>query len=303
MTEEDEFYAIRTAYYLGDFVNVEKEYNNLKELSGNQAKERDSFLCRACIAQNKFKNVKQICGDNVSPPLLAVKQLSQYKQATSIEEKELVIETLQGLLEDETIKDNVTFCVITSQIFVEQNKYKEALQLVNQHNSLEKLLMQVIIYLKIYRQDLASKALERMKEIDDDDPLTTLANIQINLNGTMTTTAKAKESIEMLDDLCANNDSPFLRNMMTAAYMTALNFNDAYRTVKKARDLCKTHNIEIQPSTYINSIICLQHLNEGTQILDKLYAELARVAPNHPFLKKKENMEQLFDRSMENFKL
>jgi len=149
--------------------------------------------------------------------------------------------------------------------------------------------MQVVIYLKIYRHDLAYKVLERMKEIDDDDPLTTLANIQINLNGATTTTSKAKESIEMLDDLCANNDSPLLRNMMTVAYMTALNFNEAYRTVKKARDLCKTHNIEIQPSTYINTIICLQHLNEGAQIIDKLYAELIRVAPNHPFLKKKRN--------------
>lgn len=301
MTEEDEFYAIRTAYYLGDFVNVEKEYNNLKDLTGNQAKERDSFLCRAYIAQNKFKNVKQICGDNVAPPLLAVKQLSQYKQSTSIEERELVIDTLQELLEDESIKDNVTFCVVASQIFIEENKFKEALQLVNQHNSLEKLLMQVVIYLKIYRQDLAYKALERMKEVDDDDPLTTLANIQINLN--VGTATKAKESIEMLDDLCVNNDSPLLRNMMTVAYMTALNFNEAYRTVKKARDLCKAHNIEIQPCTYINSIICLQHLNEGTQILDKLYAELTKIAPNHPFLKKKETMEQLFDRSSENFKL
>ncbi len=58
MMDEDDFYALRTAYYIGDYDKVEVEYKNLSDLTGMKAKERDSFYCRSLIAQRRFKEVE-----------------------------------------------------------------------------------------------------------------------------------------------------------------------------------------------------------------------------------------------------
>ena len=80
------------------------------------------------------------------------------------------------------MKGNTTFCVVASQIFTEEGMYKEALQLLSGKNkSLERLLVKIHILLRINRDDLAKKTLRSMEEIDDDDPLTTLAKAQLYL--------------------------------------------------------------------------------------------------------------------------
>ncbi|ETO29411.1 hypothetical protein RFI_07708 [Reticulomyxa filosa] len=136
--EEDEFYGIRTAYFTGNFEGVLKEAKNLKSVKGIRMKERDAYVACALIAQKKYKQAQQVIGDNVATPLLAVKQLLAYRQAASSEEKELVIDTLKGFQADEeSVTDNVLFCVACAQVFIEDNKLKDALVLVNKDNSLE----------------------------------------------------------------------------------------------------------------------------------------------------------------------
>ena len=116
-------------------------------LSGAAGYERDSYLCRAYIAQRKFKEAQRIYDSSkTATPLLAVKQLALYSQACisdSSEEKELVIDTLKQTIEEEqeAVTDNNTFCIIASQIFIEEKDYRQALQLItiNKSKSLEKL--------------------------------------------------------------------------------------------------------------------------------------------------------------------
>lgn len=301
--DEDLFFNIRKSYYIGDYAGVEKEAkNNLSNLSGTKAKERDAYLCRAYIAQNKFKKAQSVSGKTVATPLLAVKQLSIFKQATSVEEKELVIETLKGYLEEESVVENVTFCVVTAQIFVECAMFKEALQLVVKSNNLEKLLMQVQIYLKISRPDLAAKSFSRMQELEDDDPLTTLANIGLCLfHGGSN---KVRDAVEYIEELCNTNaDTVLLKNMQAVCSMHLGNYTEAWKLCKVARDLAKKNGTETVSATLINSIVCLQHLNKGQDLLPKLLNQLKASYPNHPFIKQNEEMEKLFDRSAQNFKI
>ena len=116
-------------------------------MSGAAGYERDSYLCRSLIAQRKFKQAKSIFDSSkTATQFLAVKQLCLYQQAcisNSLEEKELVIDTLKTILdeEQESVTDNNTFCIISAQIFIEEKNYKQALSLlqVNKSKSLEKL--------------------------------------------------------------------------------------------------------------------------------------------------------------------
>jgi len=300
---DDEFVALRSAYYVGNYNGVNKEAKNLSGLSKKKGSIRDSYLCRSLIATKKYKQVKKICGDKVLPCLLAVKQLSIYEQSTSVQERELVMETIEGYLDEDTVRDDDVFCIIASQIYIDEGKYKEALKLVvNDGNNLEKLLLQIQIYLKIYRPDLALKSLKKMEEIEDDDTLTLLGRIWICMfvGGTV----KTNEGIERIEDLIStNNDTIVLINMLITANMHLKKYNDAWKLCKKARDIARNDDLDIPSSTLINSIICLKNLNKAPELLTKLYAELKKSSPDHEFIQKTDEMEKLFDKSAADYKV
>ncbi|ETO29412.1 epsilon subunit of coatomer protein complex-like protein [Reticulomyxa filosa] len=161
--------------------------------------------------------------------------------------------------------------------------------------------MQVQVYLRISRADLASKTLSRMQELDDDDALTHLAHVNINLfeGGEQ----KATEALEILEEMCAANDTVLLRNLMAVAHMQLHQFTPAFKILHKCRDMAKQSEIETPSCTLINAMTCLQHLNKGSQTLDKLFEELKKNEPDHPFVIRKEAMEQLFDKVAQKIKV
>eukprot|EP00483_Globobulimina_turgida_P011381 UN11403 len=225
--DEDDFYALRTAYYIGDYEKVEKEYKNLSNLTGMKAKERDSYLCRSLIAQRRFKEASKLAKGEASP-LVAVKQLLTYAQANSPDTKDIVIDKLKEYLKEASYLDNNTFCVITSQIFIEHCMYREALELVinlqNNDGNLEKLLQETQIYLKIGRPDLAQKCVAKMQELEDDDAITQIANISLCLfHGGY---QKVNDANELIEDLInANNPTIQLINMQCVASMHLKNWD------------------------------------------------------------------------------
>merc|ERR1712154_720139 len=149
--------------------------------------------------------------------------------------------------------------------------YREALELVvdsaSDEGNLEKLLVETQIYLKISRYDLAKKSVEKMKEMDDDDTLTLIAQIALNLSDGGE--EKATKANELIDDLInANNATIGLLNMQCVANMHLKNWTEAWKLCKQSRDLAKklqsnNKHFQISTATLINSITCLQNLNKG----------------------------------------
>jgi len=188
--------------------------------------------------------------------------------------------------------------------------YREALELVVSTGSgsspkLEKLLQELCIYLRINRQDLALKALQKMKELEDDDALTQIGEISLCLShGGLN---KVNDGLELIDDLISANTSTIqLINMQCVGNMHLKNWTEAWKLCKTSRDLAKklqtnNKNFEISTATLINSITCLQNLNKGKEILPKLYEQLKKINPNHKFLKDMDEMEALFDKSAKNY--
>jgi len=307
--DEDPFYALRTAYYIGDFAKVDQEYKALSNLSGMNAKVRDSYLCRSFIAQYRFKEASKLAKGEATP-IVAAKQLLLFKQATTADTKEIVIDNLKEYLKEPECLKNTTFCVIASQVFIDNEMYREALELVvsnNGEDNLERLLQEIQIYLKIARPDLAQKSMQKMQELEDDDALTQIAQILLCLyHGGY---QKVNDAQELLEDLIsANNETIQLVNMQCVAAMHLKSWTEAYKLCKLSRDLAKKQkannkHFEIPSATLINSITCLQHLNKGTEIIPKLMAELKRTHPDHQYLRDLEEMDALFDKSAKNFKL
>eukprot|EP00484_Ammonia_sp_Unknown_P022923 CAMPEP_0197035670 /NCGR_PEP_ID=MMETSP1384-20130603/13403_1 /TAXON_ID=29189 /ORGANISM="Ammonia sp." /LENGTH=311 /DNA_ID=CAMNT_0042465761 /DNA_START=46 /DNA_END=981 /DNA_ORIENTATION=- len=310
--EEDDFYALRTAYYIGDFDKVEREYKNLSHSTGMKAKERDSLYCRSLVAQHRFKEATKIARGEASA-IVAVKQLIVYKQATSDEAKEMVIDKLKEYLKESSYLENTAFCVVTAEIFIEHAMYREALELVTSSHgksssdgNLEKLLQETHIYLRIGRPDLAQKALQRMQELEDDDAITQMANISLCLfhGGAQ----KVQDGVELIEDLMnANAATIQLINMQCVANMHLKNWSEAWKLCKRSRDLAKelqanNKSFELSTATLINSITCLRNLNKGHEIVPKLFEQLKRINPNHPFLLENDRMSALFDKSAKNFK-
>merc|ERR1712083_680497 len=199
--------------------------------------------------------------------------------------------------------ENSTFCVISSQVFIDNSMFREALELVvgsDEEDHLEKLLQETQIYLKIARPDLAQKALQKMQELEDDDAMTQIAQIMLCLyhGGHQ----KVNEAQELIEDLIsANNDTIQLVNMQCVAAMHLKSWTEAYKLCKQSRDLAKklkanNKNFEIPPATLINSITCLQNLNKGQEIIPKLIAELKRIDPQHQYLRDLDEMDALFDK-------
>ena len=244
-------------------------------------------------------------------PLVAAKQLLLFKQATSAENKEIVIDNLREYLKEPSYLDNDSFCVISSQVFIDNGMFREALELVVSANdgnwNLEKLLQETQIYLKIARPDLAEKSWKKMQELEDDDALTQIAQVLLCLyKGGHQKVTEAQELIE--DLISANNDTIQLVNMQCVAAMHLKSWTEAYKLCKQSRDLAKklkagNNNFEIPPATLINSITCLQNLNKGKEIVPKLIQELRRTDPDHQYLRDLEEMDALFDKSAKNFKL
>lgn len=76
---------------------------------------------------------------------------------------------------------HVVWKVIASIMYIDENQLEEALRVLNGTNDLECQAIQVYIYLKMCRLDLAKKILTGMSEKNDDDTLTQLAQAWMNI--------------------------------------------------------------------------------------------------------------------------
>lgn len=76
---------------------------------------------------------------------------------------------------------HVVWKVIASIMYINENQLEEALRVLNGTNDLECQAIQVYVYLKMCRLDLAKKILTAMSEKNDDDTLTQLAQAWLNI--------------------------------------------------------------------------------------------------------------------------
>lgn len=301
MAESDALRSLRNYYYLGFSEKVVNEAEQLMASNPDVEDAAEVYLYRSML-ESKPQEVTKRIKQKASTALQAVKLQATYKQATSEEEKELVLSTLKEWTEDAEVSQDLILQILAARIFFEEGMYKEAGRLVcNAGDNLEKMSLAVQIYLKIDRLDLASTACRQMQDLDDDDVLTQLASSWVNIASGRD---KVTEASFLLQEL-VEKFGPSVRvlNGLAVCQLHGKNYMAAFQHLKQARDQALQEGQKVDNDTLVNTVVCLQHMRKSDEILAKVTKELSEQAPNHPYLKKKEDMAALFDKQAENYEL
>lgn len=166
--------------------------------------------------------------------------------------------------------------------------------------ALPRLSMCVLIYLRLDRPDLASKSLKAMQDLDDDDTLTQLASAWA---GIYAGGEKLTEAAFLLQELLEKfGPSVVVLNSLAVCDIHQRNYTNAFQYTKQARELSIKSGARVAAETLLNSIVCLQHLRRGQEIVDKIEAELKLNYPNHPWIQKQADMKAMFDKHAVAFK-
>jgi coatomer subunit epsilon len=134
-------------------------------------------MYRSYLATNRYRVVLDEISASSAGDLLPVRLFADYLLNKSkftdlieIFEKKLVGDELHTI-----------WNIIAAVMYIHENQFEEALRILNGTSDLECQAIQVYIYLRICRLDLAKKILASMTEKNDDDTLTQLAQAWFNV--------------------------------------------------------------------------------------------------------------------------
>lgn len=293
-SSSDELRSLRNFYYLGLYSNV------LSEAKHSENPGAKVFYYLALLETSPKEVFKQI-NDRAATALQAVKLLGTYRTAAQ-DQKDLAFETLAEWLSDEMLGNDPTLQLVAAQMYFEEGNYKDALRAVSPSSEdLEKMALQVQIYLKIDRVDLAQKAAASMAEVDDDDVLTQLATswLYIALGG-----EKVTEASFLLQELVDKfGPSVSVLSSQAVCQLHLGNMNEANSFLKQARSMALQQGNKVDSATLVNFIVCLQNQRKSQDIIDKIIGELKESYPTHPWLAQQEEIVKLFDRHAKTYAL
>eukprot|EP00808_Paulinella_micropora_P027237 g53258.t1 len=290
--DSDDLRSVRNYFSLGLYDKCIEEAKSISKSNPEMADFAQIYAVRAMVESNP---AKATFPRKSSTALQAVTELAAYRTAAE-DLKEVVLDKLKDWLSSDITKSDPTLQLVAAQIYFEQEDYKSALKLVfNAGENLEKLAMQVCIFLKIHRLDMADKAVEKMKNIDDDDPLTSLAAswVACAQGG-----EKATEATFALQELIEKfGASVKVLNLLAACQMRLQNWAEASKYLKEARDVCSQAGKTFSAETYLNSIVNLQQTNKSQEMIAKIRGDLEKAYPNHPIVAKRAEAEKIFDKN------
>jgi len=293
--------SLKNYYFLGFHKKLAEEASNVKMTNDQLAQWSDIYKNRDLLVTDPLKVFKTI-DENATTALTAIKKMAAYKTA-SVDNKELALDSFKEFLSMEGISDDITAQILGSQVFFEEEDYKEALKLVvDAGENLEKLAASAQIYLKLNRLSLAQACTKKMSELDDDDTLAQLATswTQIHSNNE----AKINEAVPILQELIQKfGPSVVVLNTLGACQMKLKNFSSAVDYLKQANQLARKNKEAVPADTLINTIICLQYLglHQHHEIIGRVETELKMAHPENAWSKQEAVMSDLFDQHAANY--
>jgi len=295
--DSDALRSVRNAFYLALYQNVQKEVAQLDQNNQTVRGWGDVYAARAQVCLNP---AALQASESAATPIQAVKQLATYLTAAP-DNRELVLDTLKEWLSTPELASDVTLQLVAAHIYMLEGMNKEALKLVsNDAENLEKLAVCVAIYLRMDRVDLASKSVKCMHDVDDDDTLTQLcaAWLAIRTGGD-----RLNEAAFLLQELIEKfGPSVPVLNALAVCSLHQRQYAQAFQHTKSARELAIKSGQKVSAETLLNSIVALQHLRRGVDIIEKITLELRKNYPDHPWIQQQADMEEKFDKYATTFK-
>lgn len=134
-------------------------------------------MYRSYLATNRYRVVLDEISQSSSGDLLPARILADY--FLNKDKFSGLIEILEKKLGDDEV--HVIWKIVASIMYIHENQFEEALRILDGNNDLECQAIQIYVYLRICRLDLAKKVLASMTEKNDDDTLTQLSQAWFNL--------------------------------------------------------------------------------------------------------------------------
>jgi coatomer protein complex subunit epsilon len=281
---------ISNAFYIGNYQHC----ISLAEKIKKPILEKDIFMYRSYLATNRFRIVLDEINPSNSGDLLSIRLFADYlmnksKFADLIEIFEKKISGSDDI--------HVVWKVIASIMYIQENQFEEALRVLNGTNDLECQAIQVYVYLKMCRLDLAKKILTAMSEKNDDDTLTQLAQawMNIEIGG-----EKLQDAHYIFDDFKDKlSSSVLLLNNLAVCAIGQHKFSDE-ETANYLRD-----GLDKEPNNYdllVNFIFLSQQTDKNAEVTVNRYLSLLKeTCKNSELVDELSKKETEFDRLCQNF--
>lgn len=292
---DEEIREVRSRFYVGDYEGARKEAAQLKHITGAIGQERNDFVLRCLLAEEKYKEVLSSV-DNDAPvssqliKLHAALKMKGDSVAAGISSK------VEAICEDgiTTEPTAINACAIYIALNDLRNAYK-ALSTIKGLN-LEASLSKVQILLALNRSDLARTELKKMTQEDDDHPLSVLANIWCTLRaGT-----EGEEAYTYCGDLSDRfGNTPLLLNLKTVALMQQGSYTEALEEISECHQMTKEG--EQYRISLTNQISCLLHVGKLAES-QEAFKLLQTSFPDCAYLKTYGNLSEKFDKFCANYK-
>ena len=249
-------------------------------------------MYRSYLATNRYRvvldEVSSSSGDLMAVRIFADYLLNKNKFADLIE----IIE--KKIQNDDDF--HVIWRIIASIMYIHENQFEEALRILNGTNELECQAIQVYIFLRISRLDLAKKILAAMTEKNDDDTLTQLSQAWFNLE---LGGEKLQDAHYIFDDFKDKfTPSVLLLNNLAVCALGQQKFDDD--TNSYLRD-----GLDKEPNNYdllVNFIFYSQQTDKNAEtVINRYLSMLKETSKNSELIEDLTKKETEFDRLCQNY--
>jgi tetratricopeptide (TPR) repeat protein len=281
-------FDLRASLAIGNFQQATHIAESFHPENDIEKIERDVILYRSHVELGEFNIVFE---DTKSSPHIQLQAVRLYAELLSKQNySEKVLETLeswrgQGKFDDATVQ------IIAALIYAKVSKIDSSFSALIPPKSLEAHSLIVNHYLSISRSDLAIRELTRMKEIQDDAIITQLARAWINVDSR----DKCDDALMAFQELIEKyGQSVMLLNGYAVACIHLGNYEKAEKILLDALLLDKN-----SVATKINLFTCSSFLGKPKDKLTRDFNQIIQLAPDHPWVRKQQEMEQSFDKLSE----
>jgi len=296
MSEVDELFDIKNAYYTGNYQSCINEAQKFRTADADLAIERDIFLYRSYLALKKYGIVRDEIKTGSPELLLPLKTLAAYLSAGEGAKKDAVVQEVESTMSGTVDASNTTLLLVAATIFVHEGNYESALRTLHAapFDHLECTALRLQTLLKMDRLDLARKELKSMQEKDDDATLTQLAQGWVNmaLGG-----EKIQDAYYIYQELIDKfGSTPLLLNGQATSFLGQAKYDEAEGALQEAMEK-DPNNVD----TLINMIVLSQHTGKPQEVCNRYLTQLKDDHPSHPFVKSYVQKEADFDRMVKQY--
>lgn len=254
--------------------------------------ERDVFVYRAFIEQGNFQVVlDELKGENVSPPLQAVRLLASFLSGKI--EAEKTIEQADAWLRDPDFAQDDMVLFILAITYERLGVLQKAMQCVFNNKLLEAHALVIELLLQLRRPDLAEKELREMQKVQEFAIPTLLATAWVNLalGGD-----KIKEACLTFEDIGKKYGACFAALHGVGVCKLAMQkYTESEESLLRALEK-NPKSVE----TLVSLIVVTQMLGK-MEDNNRFQAQLRSVSPQHPSLHRTAELSEVFDKHASEF--